>query len=424
MNISSLIPSASALMLLCSLAGPTLAVSPSEFPRPDLVFAPGTPQHYVDNMNERYGTLDSMTSRAHAGSRWIATATDGGGLQPGDPITLTWGYLAEGTMIEGDAGEAASPNNFHAWMNSLYPGGFAEWHPLFVSMFERWGAVAGITYVYEPNDDGAEFPRERGLLGVRPDVRIGAHRIDGNYGMLAYNSYPTRGDMILDSYDAYFDNKALNSLRLRNTIAHEHGHGIGLRHVCPANGTKLMEPWLSTNFDGPQHDDILGAQQHYGDPNGANNWSSTATARSTTSTTSYASIDSGTEEDWFSVQLRADEPIDVRVIAEGAAYSIGSEDDACQIRNDDSRLHRDLGVEFLDRNGQTVLASSDTFGPGGTERFQVRAPTTGRYFVRVHGASGLGVQPYRLQLTGERTANPLISFNDFEGGKANVFHRP
>jgi hypothetical protein len=31
------------------------------------------------------------------------------------------------------------------------------------------------------------------------------------------------------------------------------------------NQTKLMEPFLSTNFYGPQHDDILGAQTLYGD---------------------------------------------------------------------------------------------------------------------------------------------------------------
>lgn len=51
-----------------------------------------------------------------------------------------------------------------------------------------------------------------------------------------------------------------------NTVMHEHGHGMGLQHVTPTNGSKLMEPTLSVAFDGPQFDDIRRAQWNYGDP--------------------------------------------------------------------------------------------------------------------------------------------------------------
>ena len=41
-----------------------------------------------------------------------------------------------------------------------------------------------------------------------------------------------------------------------------------------------MEPFISPGFDGPQFDDVLGAQRHYGDPlekSGGNNTVATAT---------------------------------------------------------------------------------------------------------------------------------------------------
>ena len=37
---------------------------------------------------------------------------------------------------------------------------------------------------------------------------------------------------------------------LRNVVMHEHGHGLGFQHTCPANGTKLMEPFIDTS---PEH---------------------------------------------------------------------------------------------------------------------------------------------------------------------------
>ena len=46
---------------------------------------------------------------------------------------------------------------------------------------------------------------------------------------------------------------------------HEHGHGLGMEHVCPLLGARLMEPFINLSFDGPQHDEIRGGQRRYGD---------------------------------------------------------------------------------------------------------------------------------------------------------------
>ena len=152
-------------------------------------------------------------------SRWNVTATDGPGLVQGDPTTITWSYLPDGTNIPGFINEPASPSDLHAWLDGIY-GNFATWHAHFESMFARWAELTRNTYVYEANDDGALFVDSLGELGVRGDVRIGGHFIDGNSGVLAYNFFPNNaGDMVLDSADAFFNNTGSNSLRLRNVLS-------------------------------------------------------------------------------------------------------------------------------------------------------------------------------------------------------------
>src|SRR5690606_21210921 len=125
----------------------------------------------------------------------------------------------------------------------------------------RWAALSGITFIYEPNDDGVPLSsNNRGILGVRGDIRMSAVTIDGSSSVLAYNYYPDHGDMVLDP-DTW-----LNSPRsLQNLIMHEVGHGIGLAHVCPVQNTKIMEPFITSSYFGPQHDDIRGVQYFYGD---------------------------------------------------------------------------------------------------------------------------------------------------------------
>ena len=236
----------------------------------EFCFAPGTPREVV----ERAYSYRGMNRAPHSLSdddpflfrlnpRWSSTATDGSGLGQGDPTTITWGLVPDGLSISGAVGEPTSPSNLRAFLDGIY--GVGDWLPIFQQVFDRWQGLTGITYVYEPNDDGAAFANSSGVVGVRADVRIGGHLIDGNSGILAYNYYPNGGDMVIDTADSFFDNTSGNSIRLRNVLAHEHGHGMGLRHVCPVNQTKLMEPYLTTSFDGPQHDDILGANRSYGD---------------------------------------------------------------------------------------------------------------------------------------------------------------
>ncbi len=386
--------------------GPPLAVC----------FAPDTSEKYVGEVTSRYASVpeplfqtDQSPSEFQLSNRWTVTATNGGGLGQGDPTTITWSYLADGTQIGGFAGEPASPSNLFAWLNSIY-GNFNTWHAIFVQVFDRWGELTGNTYVYEPNDSGS-FPGAPGLLGVRGDVRIGAHFIDGNSGILAYNFFPNTGDMVIDGFDSFYNDTSNNSLKLRNVLAHEHGHGMGLSHVCPVNQTKLMEPFVSTMFDGPQFDDILGAQRHYGDFFEHNDTSGTSTglgffASGTGGFENELSVDDNSDGNYYSFSTDGSDASVTIAPPNVAPYPQGPQNQttgACNLPTppfDPTNIH-DLGVDLIDTDGTTVLATANSAPAGGTENLvSIPLPSgNGPYFIRVFGDPTNNIQPYELTLT-------------------------
>lgn len=183
---------------------------------------PDGPSHGIDpefgvGSNSEYNDL-----------RWTKTATQGDNLKLGDPTVITWSVVPNGTPIPGFNGEAAAASNLRTRLQEIYGGSATDpvkdqpWFSLFVSMFDSWSDETGLTYVHEEADDGATFSgsgANNGVVGTRGDVRIGGHRIDGNSGILAYNFFPNTGDMVIDTDDNFYDNKADNSIRFRNVLA-------------------------------------------------------------------------------------------------------------------------------------------------------------------------------------------------------------
>ena len=406
-------------MVLASFAqinttGQTAQLTEEELLRPQICFAPDTKDSYVLEVTSRY-SLESnpifqtgaSQNRFQLTSRWSATATNGPGLVQGDPTILTWSYVPDGTFIAGFAGEPGSPSNLHAWLNGLY-GNFNTWHALVVQVFDRWAEKTGNTYIYEPNDDGAAFPNAAGVLGVRGDVRIGAHFIDGNSGILAYNFFPNFGDMVIDSADNFYNTMTSNSLRFRNVVAHEHGHGMGLSHVCPVNQTKLMEPFASTAFDGPQLDDILGAQRHYGDAFEHNDTSATATnlgafSNGDTAWLDCLSIDDNSDANFYMLSLGANAlltvtamPPNVQPYLQGPQNANGT----CTAGTSyDPTIIHNLGFDIIDTDGVTVLTTVNANPAGGTESVvDFPVPGAGNYFIRVFGDATNDIQPYELHI--------------------------
>ena len=174
--------------------------------------------------------------------RWTRTATNFSTGPEGTPITITWSFVPDGTTTPGGTGQPSAPSNLIATLNSTYGASTtgrlqdAPWFELFDDSFAERGEATGNTYIFEPNDDGASISSfsSPGIRNIRGDVRIAGLDIDGNSGTLAFNFFPNGGDMVIDTNDsANFTNNAITRARLRNVIAHEHGHGLGISHVCP-----------------------------------------------------------------------------------------------------------------------------------------------------------------------------------------------
>jgi hypothetical protein len=325
--------------------------------------------------------------------RWSITATDGGTGTTGDPITITWGFVPDGAWADGGT------SNLHAVFTAAW--GNTNWMNKIRNAFDRWHGFIGITYV-EVSDDGANMPNSSGSLGVRGDVRIGGRSIDGAGNVLAYNYYPNGGDMILDTDDVgFYSNPVNNYGNLKNVVAHEHGHGMGLGHVIPVNCTKLMEPYncSSNRFIGPQDDDIRGGMRLYGDPYENNDSNSDPSNLGTVVDTMVVedlSIDRGTSDiDWYLVNLTVTD-ITIEADPVGSTYLVGNDGGSASSVSTDSIS--DIDIDLYNASGTTLLASATSAGIGETEVLSYTVPGVGDYQIRIYrkASTGNGVQRYTM----------------------------
>lgn len=373
--------------------------------RPITCFAPGFPEKGIREFERAVWGDNSI--QFQAGSRWSFTATDGGTGAYGNPATVTYSFVPDGTAVAGFNGEPSAPSDLFAQFDALY-GSTQAWQDVFHQMYDRWSELTGLTMVYEPNDDGAAIGGSNpGVLGVRGDARVSGHFIDGNFGILAYNFYPNTGDMVIDSGDSFYANLANDSLRLRNTAAHEVGHGIGMPHNCPINQTKLLEPFLTTAFDGPQHDDIRAGHRKYGDPFESNDTSGAAGDLGTlafgTTTTANVSIDAASGTDFYQFDIPGDATTTVTLTPIGLTYLDGPQngDGSCQAgTNYDSLAANNLDLAVIDGDGSTVLSQSNGNPAGSVEEVASLALTaaSGPFFVRVTSGATDEVQVYQLDI--------------------------
>ena len=339
-------------------------------------------------------------------SRWSGNTalSQTQGFSQGDPLHLTWGIVNDGLNIPNGVGEGDAPSNLRTRLLTIY-GSEAAYLSHFQSVFDRWSSISGLEYTQETNDDGASFVSSVGVAGTRADIRIGGKDIDGNSGILAYNYFPDSGDMVIDTNDTFYDNTSNNSRRLRNVVSHEHGHGVGMDHVNSSTDRFLMEPSINTNFDGPQHHDILMAHRGYGDVNEKSNsqqgndtaalatglgliadGSSVSVGQDGDNTTvadtdtDFFSIDDGSDTDFWSFEVASASLVDVNLDALGYTYNMGS-------GNFDTTARSDLRLTVFDTDGTTSLGSADLTGLGGNEQLTgLQANSAGTYFVRIQGS--------------------------------------
>lgn len=352
--------------------------------------------------------------------RWNRTALNGPGQNvQGRAVTLTWSIVPDGTAIPKDPviNDSDDPSSLRARLGEIYGGNVGPpenqpWFPLFSDLFDEIGAQCGITYVYEANDDGARLGSvSPGRRNVRGDIRLSGHDIDGDGDTLAYNYFPDNGDMVIDTNDSWFEDISNNSIRLVNTVAHEHGHGLGLQHVCPIDHTKLLEPSINTNFRGIQFDEIYTLQRWYGDPcedheppfrdNDAI-WRAKALTVSAENPFDFQwlSIDDNSDTDYYSFTVPPEASLRVRVSPSDQVYLEGGESGAnCSNGSsfDSSSIH-DLSLELLDRFGKVLAAAQDN--PAGQAEELAGIPTGpgGQLFIRIEGGAANQAQLYRLEI--------------------------
>lgn len=374
-----------------------------------------------------HAAMDAARPRSNPVDHWTTTAHGATGPE-GAPIILTYSFVPDGTSIPQSSWSAGGASRLHDFMDDLY-GAPDVWMPLFHQTFERWSALTGVTFVYEPNDDGAPLSSNSpGVLGVRGDVRLSAVALDGNGNILAYNYYPNFGDMVLDAGDTWYNTTTNDSRRLRNVIAHEAGHGLGLDHVCPLQQTKLMEPFLATTFDGPQHDDIRGVQHLYGDTAEPDDSPTTAfdlgelprapvligaPPPPALSLGAVRSLVRAGDEDWLRFTLDAPSTLLLTLVPIGGSYFDADQEcpdqsgECCREGVTNSRTVSDLNLQVLDAAGGAVLAEADSAAPGMAEHIPQIILQPGAYHVRIGGAAAVNeAQLYTLTLSRADYAPP------------------
>jgi hypothetical protein len=346
----------------------------------------------------------------------------------GSPRALTWSFVPDGLTIPNGIGEGSGTSVLFQILDSQYSaqGGRATWVARIQSCFDRWQALSGLSFTRIKHlgqdwDDGAVWGADGST--TRGDIRIAMKFIDGESGVLGYTSYPSEGDMVLDRQENWGAMSSMNRF-LRNVVAHELGHAFGVSHVCSNDAAFLMEPLLSTFFDGPRHDDIRAIQRHYGDPRENDNTSATAVDLGTPTpgvaitnfctlpaplsgsnppNTSNCSVDANGELDWLKFTVTKPSTASVTVAPAGFTYDDNNETfSGCPSGlKTNSLAITNLAVQLYAPNGTTILATAEAAAIGLSETLtDIALVSAGTYFIRVYESSATQTQSqlYTLSL--------------------------
>ncbi len=344
---------------------------------------------------------------------WSNTQTDGGGNSRGDALTLLWSVVPDGEASRGvgnsdvidalDDGWAVDQADRTPDLTNR------PWWSIMDRVYEQYERVSGLTmtYVHEQDAQG----NDTGQFG---DMRIAGTPFfweNDTGGVLADNSFPSSGgDMRIDTYR---DTNGLpswwirNEAPLRNLIAHESGHGVGLSHEDAISGANAaMETPLETSFWGLQFDDIYAFNRMYGDPlekNGGNDTAATATflgafanqgsavlgldandAVAQEMDDDWVGIDGSSDTDWFRFTASQHTWARIELVPQGPTY------DSEQGANTNYAARSDVKFSIYAADGQTKVMTVDLAEAGAMERLdRISLPYTGDYYVRVEGESNL-----------------------------------
>lgn len=338
-------------------------------------------------------------------NRWIDSAM--GVVNPRGNAWLLFSKVPDGTAIPAQGPFGAGGSTLNATLTARFPSS-EDWGAWFDQAFWRWSDTSGIRFGNVGDDGQPMAPGTYGAVGVRGDIRVGAKSLDGTNGVLAYAYYPIYGEMVLDDAENW-GNPADGFRFLRNVVAHEVGHAVGLGHVSPCNGTKLMEPFIHTGYDMLQHDEVQGAHYLYADR--LEGWASNDIVQHAVDIGDRPfgdlflqdlSLSTSGDGDWFRFRPQNNSRLIVFVDPVGETYFVGNQNEpGCGASSSfvNTLTSKDLQIRLFDASGTTQLAEA-TGNPRGvseTLAFSVVAGT--EYTIFISGTAESEVQLYRTQIS-------------------------
>ncbi len=320
---------------------------------------------------------------------------------------LTYSFADDGVTwgLASIHAPSVGPNDLNAELVATF-GDLDRGREYIRQSLAAWSRHTGVEY-FEVPDDGSPMDSSTVHSPTRGDIRIGGADASGA-PFLAYNAFPTAGGAAaVSGGDMYIATNKFTFLGfkdptddyrlLRNTVVHEHGHGLGSMHVVPCTQTKVMEPQVPTTFDMLSEDDIRGGQRNYGDRYAGNHLISDAkdfdnlTPGGGLRTIAESNLSlngdfgpNGTHTDWFTFFLTTPQPVGIFVNPVGGLYDTGAQTTGCSgaVSTFNSKEAGNILLELIDLNtGVSWLA--DNLGPGGNEIINPGVLPVGDYALRV-----------------------------------------
>jgi len=361
-----------------------------------------------------------------------------GSTSLGDPITITWSIVADGTEVDNAIFVPDGVDLVSTWIETMDDfEGVAEadrttdltnraWFQAMKEGLDYYSAKTGIQFVYVTydNDDpvGTQYDGSPNgsyaSNGVKADIRIGGLTLSG---AAAYSSTYNNGrasNVIMSTAFSGFYNATtgqINTSAIKGILIHEVGHSMGLDHFgIDGNGSTSI---MGYNAEGPQFDDLRAFHTSHGDVyeiNGGNDTRTTATAlgsvaqgqtialgldipadgaypRTFATETDIVSIDSDSDTDYFSFSISEAGDYNISVTPRGPdAYTYYFNNSTASSSNGTAypREASDLSFTIYDSSGSTISSVDDT-SIGSAESTSVTL-AAGDYYISVSGDASNG----------------------------------
>lgn len=368
---------------------------------------------------------------------WVGDISQGGSGQAAR-ANLTYSFPADGTTWGLSAVSSTGPNTMNASLTAHYGAANLDRGRENIRQgLASWRRYGGLTY-QEVADDNTAMAQGTARVATRGDIRIGGLAF-GTSSFLAYNAFPSAGglagvgggDMCINTSfftGSEFNNTSNNYRYLRNTVGHEHGHGLGNIHSVPCTGVKLMEPFIATVTDAVQIDERRGAGRNYGDRFQGNNAAGTARDFGDLTSPVLKSViqrnlstngtagPNNSDEDWYRFTLSSTQTITITVDPTGGNYTAGQQSSSCSGTTAaiNADIAGNLNIELRDAAGTTVIQTAAAAAAGANEVLSAGARPAGTYTVRVfdvgpNAGANQTVQLYDMTIrVGSATAPPEV----------------